>query len=177
MPIDRRAFGSFCAMLALSAFAIAGCGGNSSTGRAGPTGKSAPLGTTSGQGESTSPGKRFIALADRICHKVNLQLAHSSAKGKKRTGFIAALIRNETIERRAIGELAELAPPIVLAAAWRRVLGYRRSLANQLGALVAAMQRGVKASEDALVNSKKQVHRQLREVAGRARFKDCAKVG
>jgi len=177
MPFDRRAVGSLCAMLALAIFPVAGCGGKSSMGTAGPAGKSVPLGTTSGQGESTPSAKRFIALADRICHEVNLQLAHSSAKGKKRAGFIAALIRHETIERRAIGELAGLAPPPALAAAWRRVLGYRQSLANQLGTLAAAMKRRANASEDALVNSKKQVHRQLREVAGKARFKNCAKVG
>lgn len=179
MLFDRRAVGSFCAMLTLAASLLAGCGGKSSAGTVGATGKAAPSGASSGQSSrDISPSeKRFVALADPICHEVNLQLARSSAKGKKRAGFIAALIRNETIERRAMGELARLTPPPALAAAWRKVLGYRRSLANQLGTLAAAMQRKAKASEEALVNSKKQVHRQLREVAGKDRFKDCAKVG
>jgi hypothetical protein len=126
--------------------------------------------------QPAGPKQQFIAQADAICHKSNEQLARSHVKSKEPAVVAAAIVRNETIERRALGELARLTPPAELAPAWGKMLGYRRSLAGGLGNLAAAVRRGDKKFT-ALAKSKKQLHAELLEVGGRAGFRDCAKIG
>ncbi len=185
MLFDRRRLASLCVAFMFAAFTLAGCGGKSSAGNssissASATSKSASSSTDTGRRSGIdSSEKQFIALADPVCRKISTELARSSrvTVTPQAPGFAAGLIKNETIERRGNVGLAKLTPPLTLRPEWRKMLGYRRVLANQLGAYAAAIERKAKASEEALAGGKKQAHRQLREVAGKAGFTDCAKVG
>jgi len=56
-------------------------------------------------------------------------------------------------------------------------VGYKRSLANQLGDLAALVRRGATAPLSALRKSKDRLYKQLAEVASKAGFKDCATTG
>lgn len=188
MLLHRRSTLSICAALALAAVVLTGCGGKSSADRShsrgdgAATARSTQASSTRTVAPTESPvdpqGRSFVAQADPLCRETNQQLARSSAQGKsKGPDLVAALIRNETIERRAMGRLAKLTPPAGLVPDWRKMLRYRQSLADQLGRLAAAVRVKAKASEEHLISAKKRSHRQLREVAGKAGFKDCAKVG
>jgi hypothetical protein len=185
MLFDRRGAVFLCALLASAVLLLAGCGGKSSTAGSAATGTSASATSndtsTAASGASSSSGtaaSAFIAQADTICGKANVLLARSSrAKGRTTAELAAAVVANETIERKAAAELAGLMPPTTLAPAWKRLLNDRRALADELGNLAAAVKR---ESQEALVTlgkSKKKLHTDLRQVAGKAGFKDCAKIG
>jgi len=191
MPTDRRGAFLICVMLVSATFLLAGCGGKSSTGTAsaGSSGTSKTAKPAETDASSSQPGadasrKQFIARADPICRRFNVELARSSAKGKggigngrERAAYVAGLLKNETIERRANSELARLAQPPALTADWGEMLADRRLLAKQLGELATALVRKNKVSEQELVNRKKEWHQALRQVAVKAGFKDCARVG
>jgi hypothetical protein len=158
---------------------LGGCGGGAKT-------TSAAGKATSSSTSSDAPGKAadssgstrgFIARADAICRETNAKLARTQPKGESPDQVAAAVVENETIERKANGRLAQLTPPATLAPTWSKMLGYRRSLANQLGSLAAATRNHATASVTSLGGSKKKVHGELRRLATNAGFKDCAKVG
>lgn len=193
METGARARVRLAGLLAIAAVVpfAAGCGGGSSARGAGATTASdtsstAGASSTSGatatqtnttQGSSAAPAAKFIAQADAICRGANAQLAKSPKVATERPAvFAAAIVRNETIERKAAGDLSKLTPPAELAPAWAKVLADRRLLANQLGDFAAGVRRGEKKFP-ALAASKRKLHAELREVAGKAGFKDCASVG
>jgi hypothetical protein len=186
MLFDRHRTGPLCAVLASVALLLAGCGRKSTTAGSAATGTS-PGATSSGTStaapstsSSSPPGASaaaFIAQADPICRKANVLLAQSSAKGKNAAELAAAVIVNETVERKAATELAKLTPPSGLASVWVKMLNYRRELANALGNAAVAVKREAKASLPALTKAKKKLHRELSQTASSAGFKDCAKVG
>lgn len=165
------------AALALSSLAlpIAGCGGGSSNAATETAARSVSRTTL------TSPGSggrtAFIARADAICRETNVKLAQTKSKGESPEQVAATVVENETIERKANGRLAKLTAPASLAAAWRKMLGYRRVLADQLGSLAAAARSHSTPSVNSLSASKKQLHGQLRRLATKLGFQDCAKVG
>jgi hypothetical protein len=166
------------AIVVLLVACLAGCGGGSkATSVAGETGSSA----TSSDGSETSGGdtasaRGFIARADAICGETNAQLASTQTKASPQ-GVAARVVEHQAIERKANGRLAQLTPPAGIASTWRKLLGYRRSLANQLGLLAAAARRRAAASVKLLGASKKKLHGELRRVATNAGFTDCARVG
>jgi hypothetical protein len=158
---------------------LAGCGGGakrtSAAGKVASSSSSRAASATS-SGDSSVSTRDFIAHADAICREANATLARTP-KAESRAQVAAAVVANETIERKADGRLAQLTPPAALASRWSRMLGYRRVLANQLGALAAATRTNATASVNSLASSKKRVHGELRRLATMAGFKDCAKVG
>jgi hypothetical protein len=179
MLLHGRAVPIICASIVLAALA-AGCGGGA---KATGTASRASSSVASGAGSDTNappnagPKATFIVRAEGICRHTNAQLANTKPKGASPEQVAAAVIQNETIERKANGLLAKLSPPGSLAANWRKMLGYRRSLANQLGSLAAAARNHAATSVKLLGQSKKRLHGQLRRLAASAGFKDCAKVG
>jgi hypothetical protein len=193
MLSDRRGVASTCSVLVLAIFPLAGCGGKSNATTAGAGTNATTLTSSAGKSATTEAGssesssaadseKRFIAAADPICRHVNVQLARSSAQGgtktaRERARYVAALLRNEGLERRSTGELARLTPPPALAADWAKMLGYRRTLASQLGELSTALAHKDKVAQQDLISLKKERHQLLREVAGKDGFKDCATLG
>jgi hypothetical protein len=81
------------------------------------------------------------------------------------------------LERAGLRELRALVPPVGLAVAWRRMLGYRAVLLGELGELVRAARVGDRPAILRLAVSKVRAHKALRETAGRSGFKECALVG
>jgi hypothetical protein len=80
------------------------------------------------------------------------------------------------LEQTATSELARLTPPPSLAHDWRLILAYRRRLANELATLARAAARKDATAIQALAASKKQLHLQLRRLATRDGFKECAEA-
>jgi hypothetical protein len=117
-----------------------------------------------------------MAQADAICRKANTRLAKTHAKSRTAEGIAVAAVENEKIERTTVGELAKIKPPAELAAAWAKLLGIRRSLANRLGDFAAALRRG-ETKFPRLSKSKKQLRAELSAVGSHAGFEDCTKVG
>ena len=154
----------------------AGCGGKSDVSSSSGAGAGTPSG-----GRKTAPRpavskRQFVAQADAICRRVNAELADSRVKGERPAELAALIVRNEAIERKAAGELARLTPPPGLASDWARLLGYRRSLATQLGEFAAAVRSG-KRQFPALAKAKERLHADLLETAVHVGLKDCAKTG
>jgi hypothetical protein len=179
--------------VATLALAASGCGGKSdassttasgntaTTSSSGQTGSSAQSssrsGTTNKQTSAASlPPKQFIVRADAICHEANVRLARTKLKSKQPKAVAAAIKRNQTIEEKALGELSRLKPSVELVATWQKMLGYRRSLASQLGVYATAVGFGVK-SFSSLAAAKKALHAKLLQVGRKAGFKDCSKIG
>ncbi len=162
---------------ALLVLVLAGCGGKS--GASNPSNEGMITAAATNQ-TPTPPNAgsepRFIARADEICRRGNQRLTRSQPKGKQLTDLAAMVVQNETIERKTAGELARLVPPAKIAPAWTKMLGYRRSLANELGYFAAAIRRGEKKFPR-LAQSKKQLHGDVVQVGSRAGFRDCAKIG
>jgi hypothetical protein len=192
MPLPRRGQTSACIALCsvLLSLAALGCGGKSdasssgnaattsSTARTGSTAHSSSTpGTTSTQTTvAAPPPKQFIARADAICHTSNVRLARAKLKSKQPKAVAAAIRTNQKIEEKALAELSKLKPSVELVAAWQKMLGYRRSLASQLGVYATAVGFGVK-SFSSLAVSKKALHAKLLHVGHKAGFKDCAQIG
>jgi hypothetical protein len=169
------------------ALVLAGCGGKSDASRSTAPPASAkgtssaaqttPAPTTSTQAPApTSSSKQFVAQADAICRKANARLARSKAKSRQPSDVAALIQGNQAIEQEAIGRLAKLGAPAELLPAWHKMLGYRRTLADQLGVYATAVGLGVKQLSS-LAASKKKLHAELLKVGREAGFKDCAKIG
>jgi hypothetical protein len=178
MLLHARLATTFAAGLLVVA-CLAGCGsGSKDAATAGET--TASPGASNGlkaSGGGSVPREQFIARADAICRTTNARLARTTPKGRSPAQIAAAVGENETIERSSNGRLAQLTAPSGLASTWAKMLGYRHQLANQLGSLAAATRRHATAPVKLLSASKKRVHGELRQLATRAGFKDCAKVG
>jgi hypothetical protein len=154
-----------------------GCGnGSRATDASRPNSSVSSRPDSSGASAGSSRSK-FIASADAICRQTNAQLAAVQSKGRGPDQIAATVVEHETIERRAAGRLARLTPPAEIVSTWTRMLGLRRSLANQLGSLAAAFRNRATASIKLLGASKKRLHSQVRQLASSAGLKDCVKVG
>jgi hypothetical protein len=178
MPSHHRGIALTGAILVLLVACLAGCGGSKSTSSAGGTTSSASSGAASGTRTRDSASTReFIARAEAICRETNARLVRTGAKRKGPHQLPAAVVENQSIERGANRRLAQIGPPADLAPAWRKMLGYRRVLATQLGLLAAAAKRQSADSVKSLGASKKKLHNELRRLAKKSGFTDCAKVG
>jgi hypothetical protein len=179
MPWLGRGAALTC-VIVLAGAPLAGCGSKTASTVRQPTSSASADAGSAGAGTSTGEAlsrSSLIAHADAICRETNAKLARTQAKGEGPEQVAAAVVENETIERKANGALAKLTPPAELASSWKKMLGYRRSLADQLGSLAAASRNHATASIKALGASKKKLHGDLRQLATKAGFKDCAKVG
>ncbi len=185
MSFARRNSASVLAALciAIACLAVAGCGGKSEASGTGTTTNASTPSTASSSTSSTAttavpPAEQpFVAEADAICRKANMQLAKTQLK--KNTTLAAAAgvaARNAATERGALAELTKLTPPSALAPTWAKMLSVRRSLVRGLDELAAAIRRGGEKFP-ALRKQKKQLHAELTAVGSKAGFKDCAKIG
>jgi hypothetical protein len=178
MAFVRRARDIVCVLLcsAVLALAAAGCGGKSDPLRS--SGKGAAT-TVKENAPATPAGsaQRFIVQAEAVCARANAEIAAIKANGASATEVIRVVPPTLAIERRGIGELEKLRPPDSLAGSWRRMLGYRRTLATQLAQLLEIAEKNDGTSIKALASSKKRAHAGLTGVSTEAGFKNCAKVG
>jgi hypothetical protein len=161
-------------LIATAALVGVGCGGSSDN----PASNSAAAAVRPAQSRSLSvspESSRFIAVADRVCRRVNDELTAAPSQRELR-GVASSARHNVHIERRAITELGKLTPPASLAGDWRQLIAYRARLAEELAKLGQSAQAGDAAGVRALAASKKLVHEQLSQLAARDGFKDCALV-
>jgi hypothetical protein len=168
-----------CSTLVLGALALGliSCGGGT-----GDRANDAPA-HASGDTKSTSAQSprsvlsttQLIAHGDAICRRLNAELA--KAKAIDTQEILRVVPRNVSLERKSLEELSHLVPPASITTDWKRILGYRRSLANELVALLRRARQHDAAAVAALTASKKREHAALRETATRHGFKDCAELG
>ncbi len=188
--MDRRARKALISLLLPAALvpAIAGCGGGSST--AAPTVRSAsttsaatttraPTGTTAPtrQAAPQQSDASFVARADAVCRGINAEISSVKAKSSSVAEVKRFVPRNAALERAGVARLEQLTPPAPLKDAWQSILGYRRALATELGALLREARENDQPEMKAVIASKKQVHTNLDKVATANGFKECGKVG
>jgi hypothetical protein len=168
-----------CALLLTVLVAMSGCGGGSSA----ATGSAGGASSSGSPVSNRSPAEaRLIARADAICNHLNIQLTAYEAIRPKETGTVEQeIVRrvpiNEALERRALRELAKLAPPPSLAHDWDTMQGYRQALISQLRAFVREARRHDTQAVKAVYAAKKNFHGKLTTVATRDGFKDCSHLG
>jgi hypothetical protein len=167
------------------ASSIAGCGGKSDEATNASLGLGASS-TASKQSERATdtmpepttysiPG--FIAKADAICRGLNTKLAGEKAKSSSAKEYVRVITRNVVLEREGFSELEKLAPPVTLLRDWRLMQSYRHRLLGELEALLAEAKAGRLKEAKPLLDSKRQLHKQLHETGVGSGFKDCAEVG
>ena len=154
---------------------VAGCGGSGKATASGAADPASVQSTGSGQQPVDAGSARLIASADVICRRINGQL--SGASRSQPSDIARTAPRNAAIELRAVGELSKLTPPASIAGDWTQILAYRRTLAQELGALARDATAGDASGMRALGVSKKKVRQKLSQLAARDGFKDCTSVG
>jgi hypothetical protein len=124
-----------------------------------------------------SPRSRFVAAAEGVCRGLNDALARNDKAARSHGSNVAIELRNAELERIALKQLSEFAPPADLRSGWKRLIRARLLLAQDLVAMAQATQRGDKSAARKLSSAKALLHLQLLVVAEHYGFKDCAKVG
>jgi hypothetical protein len=148
----------FSLVLIAVAPVIAGCGGGSGSAAQ----NSAATTATTARPQSRSP---FIVRADAICGRVNAEIVSVKASSQSAREITRVASRHLSLERQGLGELEKLAPPSALASGWRRILSYRRTLADELTKFVNDTRRNDQSAVKTLIASKKRVHVSLRKSA------------
>ena len=168
----RRSLSSLLVSFAL-VLSTTGCGGGSSTAAPAQNSTSTTASaTTGGQGVS-----QFVTQADAVCRRINTEIASIKAKGTTAAEVIRVVPRTLAIERGGNAALERLTAPDSLAGAWRRMLGYRKDLARELGELLGAAKQNTGVSVKPLGAAKKRAHVGLSKTARASGFNDCAKIG
>lgn len=162
------------------ALVIAGCGG-SSRAPARPHSVTSRTSTassrlTSQTSTQPSPEARFTAQANAICARVNTRLVSKTTNHSRRQ-LVRVIARNAVLERQGVAELAKLTPPESLASGWRRVLTYRRVLADELAKFATATKDTNRPALNALATSKRRNHAHLHEAATTNGPHACATLG
>jgi hypothetical protein len=163
---------SLAAALALLAIGTGGCGSGSGT----VATRTSVARATSRQAGALAADERFIARADLICRRVLTQLNRHKLANASFGELARATPPRVAIENQGLSDLSRLQPPATLAADWHQMLGYMRSLANELDALGKAGGARDRSAIRKLVASKARLHGQLRTAAKRAGFSDCQQV-
>jgi len=182
----RRSPRTCVSILAVLGFAVplTGCGGGSST--ASPehpatTSASTAQTTTQAKTPTTPLGRprnsaeaQLIVKADAICRRANVELAASKPKSAERAEILRVVPGNEAVEMRAAAELRDLKAPASLTRTWATIVDERRTLAKQLGTLVAKTESYDTVGVKRLTESKISLHKKLAAIARAAGFKDCS---
>jgi hypothetical protein len=153
--------------------ALVACGAAGTT-TSSKTAKPARAPASGAPDPSSSP---FLARADTICARINAEIVALKANSASSAEVKRVVPPTISIERKGIAALEKLSPPASLAQDWQRMLGYRRTLARELGELLDAAIRNDGTSVAPLAASKRRVHASLSQTATADGFKDCAKVG
>ena len=180
----RRTFGGL-----VLAIALTGCGDTSKPvqGVPAPSTRSAPRAVTR-TGRSTtakaratskhSPSSRFVATAEAICGRLNAEI---TATPPNSTGGARALGENATshgaLELAAARKLGKLEPPGDLARQWVQIVRYRTELAQSLIVLGHDVENQDARAIARLATAKQAAHAAMSNVAHRAEFKQCARIG
>jgi hypothetical protein len=132
-------------------------------------------GTTAAAG---SVGGGLMASAERTCGQLNARLkASEPPRGATARQVASNALAHAALEHQTLAELQALAVPSALAARWRQMLSYRRTLVSELLTLAHAWTVGDQQMIVALAGSKERVHQQMYRLARAAGFNACARVG
>jgi len=157
--------------LAVVALATAGCG--SGSGAAGSSEAFAGAGVP-----ARSPaGRRFAADTAVICQRLNAELKASKSATQSVHEIERLALPHAKLELVALKELSALKPPATLAADWRHLVLFRRSLAEQLVDLAKYARADDAVAIRALGVEKARVHRELRTLGERDGWEACSIVG
>lgn len=152
--------------LAAAAIVAGGCGGTSQGSK----------GSAAARADQGAQKASFIAQADALCERVNRAVAAAGAgrpaESPSRTAYAHA-----AAERAAVAELSKLTPPPALRSQWQEILGYRRTLAQELQQYATDVRSAAGSGTQALEREKTSTHRYLREAGMRAGFEACSTVG
>jgi hypothetical protein len=175
-PRARRHHTSLIAA-AVAAVAIAGCGGGTGTNTAG-TSASTSAASTTGSTQTTTEGQpAAVTQANAICQRLNKQIESEGEIKATITEIERYVPRHIIAERQVVRELQALRPPARLAAVWRRLIGYRQTLAAELSQLERAAKANDTRAINALASSKKRVHSRLRTLAEKHELAACGQIG
>jgi hypothetical protein len=153
---------------------IAGCGGSGSSQPSASATAEAPAANTT---PSLPANAELITKAEAICSRLNKAIAPATPGRLDPREIAAGAPANAALERTAVRELSRLKAPAKMAADWRKIIAYRRTLAAELSKLARAAKAGDTAGITALAASKKRMHQQLSALATRDGFKACARIG
>jgi hypothetical protein len=168
-----------CIVTAVAVLAVhvsTGCGGSTaSTGSPTSVASHKTFARTASVVKSRD-GTRLIARADAICKRLNSQVI---ASGGLHTAeeIVRVAPKNAALERMASADLQKLASPPPLRAEWRAFLSFRRELAAELDALVAAKRRHDARAAQIAATAKKILHSLMRGTATHLGMRDCAHIG
>lgn len=163
-----------------AAFVAAGCGASNGTGSTQPRPAStvSRSNTAAPQHASEASRKiRMIGAADAICQRLNADFSVSKPVNQSIAEIVSVAPARAALERQAVAKLTELEPPPSIAAAWWKILGYRRVLATELAELGQQAKRKDVAAIQALGASKERVHHELLVAGAATGFKACSRVG
>ena len=119
----------------------------------------------------------MIGAADAICQRLNADFSVSKPVNQSIAEIVSVAPARAALERQAVAKLTELEPPPSIAAAWWKILGYRRVLATELAELGQQAKRKDVAAIQALGASKERVHHELLVAGAATGFKACSRVG
>jgi hypothetical protein len=170
----------------LIAAALAGCGSSSketttastpATTTAASTSTPPPTTTASTTTAQTVPTGGVFPTAEVICARLNTAIAgeHTTVKGLAELAASAARIG--LLEKAALNELTKLAAPSTIAPEWRKVLLYRRILAENFGKLHVDAEHSEIKKFGALNASSRAAQAKLGAIATHAGLKACAQAG
>jgi hypothetical protein len=149
------------------AVTLSGCGSGGGGGtRAGHV-SSAP---------SSASQPQMIAQANAVCARLNRQFEAHRPASSAIAEIARVAPRRALLEEQAVRELRKLAPPAALAHDWQQVLADRQTLALELAKLGHAATVGDARQIHALAGTKDRVHEELRLLATRDGFAECAKT-
>jgi hypothetical protein len=154
-------------ILIATVLVVAGCGGASGDSA---SIASAPLGESSTQAI-------LITRADVICKRLNVKIASAKPKNQGIREIARLSPIHARLEQAAVAELDKLTPPSAIATSWRRIIAYRRALAEELVKLGRYAQANNVSAVRALAASKRRTHKRLLTLALRTGFKACSLVG
>jgi len=180
---SSQATGAIGPLVIAACLLATGCGGAPARGRgaSASTGESTHTGRTAAippaaSSVNTSSTTGFIARADAICARVNDEIPNPKSAGTTMAAVAREVPGIAAIERRGVAELKALSPPATLAQQWRRIVGYRSTLAGKLVPLIRyARQRDLRKVA-ALGQVKARVHHVLFLAARRIGSQQCGKV-
>lgn len=170
-------------VLAVTAFAVSGCGGSSggASSSAASTASASAASTTqaSGVSEARPSGPvlalpKLIAAADAICVKHNIALAAATTKIETEAELNRVAKERTVVEQAALTELSKLRPAPSVEASWRRYIEYRKQSVQDLHNLVRY---GIEDGETNLIGVFNGTQARMLAAAKRVGLKKCSELG
>ncbi len=181
--------------IAVSALAVAGCGGSSKTGSTASVADATTTAATTATTATTTAapptvtattvkvatGKpltvtTLIAKGDAICARTNTKISTISVKSE--ADFKRVLPQVAIYNSIESNELDKLVPPASLASDWARIINAAHLYSTYVNRIASDAQTSSYASTSGpLIQTAESVHRQMASMARHDGFKHCAQTG